>query len=116
MLSHARRRHARNSTFSVGCPGTGRNLRLRATAGKTKNISPEENFESSEAANKRPNAITLPRLGESHISARYHALRIQNRVNTTSVTTSGPKVRKAGMLMKALRQSNPPHLPPTFEP
>src|ERR1700746_1072321 len=98
MFHQARRRHFRRSSLSEGCSGTGRQRRLRTRARKTKNNNPEENLERKAAARVSPNRTTVPREGDRHISGSCQTASTQNSVIKTSVTTSGPKVRNAGML------------------
>src|SRR3981081_3709407 len=116
MLRHARRRQARSAAFSVGCSGTPRQRKLRATAAKTKNNNPEENFERKAPARASPNLMTVQRDGECHISRSSHTARTQNSATVTSVITSGPNARNAGMLTKTHKHKSPPHVSPSREP
>lgn len=116
MFHQARRRQRFRAALSVGCSGSGRSRMLKATAGKTKKSSPEENFESNAPAKTSPNLTTSPPLGECHMAGNCQMVSSQNSVTTTSVITSGPKARNAGIVTYAIRHSRPPQAPPNCEP
>src|ERR1700687_3270837 len=97
-LRHARRRQVRRAALSVGCSGALRQRKLNAKATKTKNSSPEENFERKAPARASPNLRTVWREGERHISGSCQMTRTQNNAIAVSVITSGPNARNAGML------------------
>src|SRR5258708_38633040 len=100
MLRHARRRQARRAAFSVGCSGTPRQRKLRATATKTKNNNPDENFERKAPATASPNLMTVQREGDCHISGSSQTATTQDNTTATSAITSGPTADNAGMLTK----------------
>src|SRR6266852_6302044 len=97
-LRHASRRQVRRAALSVGCSVTPRQRKLSAKTTKTKNNSPEENFERKAPARVSPNWRTVWREGERHISGSCQMARAQNKVAAISVTTSEPNARNVGML------------------
>src|SRR5579863_6531063 len=97
-LRHACRRQARRAELSMGCSGTPRQRKLKARAANTKNNIPEENFDRNAPARMSPYLTTVPREGECHICGSCQMASTQNKVTATSVMTSGPKARNAGML------------------
>src|SRR5260370_16755461 len=98
MVGGARGRQAGKAALSVGCSGTPRQRKLRATATKTKNNNPEENFERNAPARASPNLMTVQRGGECHISGSCQTARTQNSATAMSVITRGPNAKNAGML------------------
>src|SRR5713226_2041628 len=111
-LRHARRRQVRRAALSVGCSGAPRQRKLSAKATKTKNNSPEENFERKAPARTSPNLRRPRREGEHHIPGSCQTARTQNKVIAVSVITSGPNARNVGVLAKTQRHNSPPrHLP-----
>src|SRR6266851_2131791 len=96
-LRHARRRQVRRAALSVGCSGAPRQRKLSAKATKTKNNSPEENFERKAPARTSPNLRRPRREGEHHIPGSCQTARTQNKVIAVSVITSGrmQKCRRA---------------------
>src|SRR5260370_35425501 len=84
---------------------------LRANTTKAKNKMPAVNLERSAPARLRPNSTAFLRLGRCHVSANCHNVSREKRVTEMSVCTRGPKARKAGVLTKMLRHSNPPQFP-----
>src|SRR5579864_8326397 len=115
-LHHRMRRHARSSALSAGCPGAGRQRRLRMNAAKQKNRSPAENLDSNAPLSERPNLSTVPRDGDRHMLAKAHTVRTANKVIAMSVKTRGPNASMTGIVAYAQRQSRPPHGSPRREP
>src|SRR5256884_12755 len=112
----ARRRALRQSRASAlpsGVPGTRRNRKLRTNTAKAKNRTPAVNFESNAPARLKAKRKTFPRVGSRHRLENVHSASSENSVNATSVCTRGPKARNAGVLTYRLRQSSPPHAPPS---
>src|SRR5260370_20867804 len=115
-LRHARRRQVRRAALSVGCSGAPRQRKLSAKATKTKNNSPEENFERKAPARTSPNLRRPRREGEHHIPGSCQTARTQNKVIAVSVITSGPNARNDGVLAKTQKHNSPPPPSPRREP
>ena len=56
------------------------------------------------------------RVGSRHMSASAHIASNEKNVIAVSVSTSGPNVRKAGVVTYATRDNRPPHSPPKRDP
>src|SRR5438034_1015944 len=80
---------------------------------RSKNRTPAVNFESNAPARLKAKRKTFPRVGSRHRLENVHSASSENSVNATSVCTRGPKARNAGVLTYRLRQSSPPHAPPS---
>src|SRR5690349_16480193 len=87
---------ARASSFFAGCPGTARHRVLSPNPKKHSRSNPAENFESNAAARHAAKTHSLRLLGSRHRFANAHRVSSENSVTATSVSTSGPNVRKTG--------------------
>src|SRR5271165_1787629 len=109
-------RQTRASALAFGCPGRGSQRVLSTKAMNTKMRIPAVNLERSAAAKLIPNKNEFHFVGFSHRSANLQMVISEYKVTGMSVSTSGPKVRKAGVLTNTVRQRSPAHSPPNWRP
>ena len=91
-------RQGRAAAFSAGWSASAQRRVFRTNASMAMNRTPAENFESSAPARARANRRVLRGLGSRHTSPKVHSVNTVKSAMATSVSTSGPKVRNAGML------------------
>ena len=86
---------------------------LIANAMNTKNSAPAENFDSRAQPSQSPKNMMRLRLGSCHMRAKDQSVPSENRAIDASVMTSGPNVRKSGLLTKTVSERRPPQSPPS---